>query len=251
MAERFFLFLQFRRVESFEEVDPKLMLEYQIYVSRMRNKFGNKYDTASQNLHIRVLRVMFGWLIQCGEMTTNHAEEIVLAKEARKLPKDILSVEEIGRFLDALPTETPADLRDKSLLELLYGTGLRRSEVIGVKVDDVNVEDKSIFLENCKGGKDRVVPVSGQALHWLEEYLNEGRRWMTGYKGSDAVYLSRKGGGGLTGQGLGGIIRRRASAMGLESRITPHSFRHSCATHLLNAGASIAHIQRLFGSRVD
>jgi integrase/recombinase XerD len=167
----------------------------------------------------------------------------------RRLPK-ALGVDEVRRLLEAAAVgDGPLPLRDVALLEFLYGTGARVSEALGVAVDDLDLDERSVLLRG-KGGRSRVVPVGGYALDALTAYLVRARpalmvRGRTGRTGH-ALFRNARG-GPLTRQGAWLILRQAADRAGLSGELSPHALRHSFATHLLDGGADVRVVQELLG----
>jgi integrase/recombinase XerD len=162
----------------------------------------------------------------------------------RRLPR-ALSQEEAARLLDQPIVEDEAGMRDKAMLELLYATGMRISELIGMDLDDLMMEDGEVRVYG-KGGKERVVPISGPAARSLEQYLRYSRPGLLKGKRSKALFLNRRG-ERLSRSGAWRILGKYAERVGLKDKFTPHTLRHSCATHLLENGADLRYIQELLG----
>jgi integrase/recombinase XerD len=164
----------------------------------------------------------------------------------RRLPK-ALPVDQVERLLDAAGApQTPLALRDRALLELLYGTGARISEAVGLAVDDLDRADAAVMLRG-KGGKERVVPVGSYALRAVDEYLVRSRPGLaTGGRGTPALFLNARG-GPLSRQSAWAILRAVAQRAGLAAAVSPHTLRHSFATHLLDGGADVRVVQELLG----
>jgi len=164
---------------------------------------------------------------------------------ARRLPK-ALPVEEVVAMIEAAADETPRGLRDRALLELLYGTGARISEAVGLDVDDIDPGDSAVVLRG-KGDKDRVVPVGRMALAALSDYLVRGRpALVAGGRGTPALFVNHRG-GRLTRQSAWTALRRAAERAGITAAVSPHTLRHSFATHLLDGGADVRVVQELLG----
>jgi integrase/recombinase XerD len=178
------------------------------------------------------------------------AREVAPPVPPRRLPKAI-SLHEIERLLDAAgpppgtDTEDPKKLRDRALLEFLYGTGARISEVTGLDVDDLELASDPVVLLDGKGGKQRIVPVGSYAVAALDAYLVRARPALSARASSPGVFLNARG-GRLTRQGAWGIISAAADRAGL-AHVSPHTLRHSFATHLLDGGADIRVVQELLG----
>lgn len=180
-----------------------------------------------------------------GAVAADVAAGVSPPKTGEKLP-DTLSIEEVGLLLDACPTDTPADLRDKALLEVLYATGARVSEVLGLVVDDVVGLDDGTFIKvTGKGNKQRIVPVGSAARDAVEAYLVRGRPALSKGK-THALFLNKRG-GALSRQSAWTVIKEAAGRAGVDKHISPHTLRHSFATHLLEGGADVRTVQELLG----
>ena len=160
----------------------------------------------------------------------------------RRLPK-ALPVDDVLKLLDG-PADTPAQLRDRALLELLYSSGARISEVVGLDVDDVDAAERTVLLDG-KGGKQRIVPVGRPALHALEAYLVRARPVLA-KRGTPALFLNARG-GRLSRQTAWHVLKTAAERAGIEGEVSPHTLRHSFATHLLEGGADVRVVQELLG----
>jgi integrase/recombinase XerD len=197
------------------------------------------------------VRGLHAFAVREGMTTQDPAHEVVPPAPAKRLPKAV-SVDAVERILDAAGSAEDPDprvLRDRALLEFLYGTGARISEATGLDVDDLDhlARDPAVLLTG-KGGKQRYVPVGRYAVKALDAYLVRGRPALAagaGRKASPAVFLNTRG-GRLTRQGAWGILRD-AAARGGSPGVSPHTLRHSFATHLLDGGADIRVVQELLG----
>ncbi|XVU30571.1 site-specific tyrosine recombinase XerD [Actinoplanes sp. CA-054009] len=178
------------------------------------------------------------------------AAEVRPPAPPKRLPK-ALEVDQVTRLLAAPSDDTPAGLRDRALLEFLYGTGARISEAVGADIDDLSLSEDPSAILHGKGGKTRLVPVGGYARASLEAYLVRGRPALSANgKGTPAVFLNARG-GRLSRQGAWMILRRAAVAAELPVEgpyaVSPHTLRHSYATHLIDGGADVRVVQELLG----
>lgn len=183
-------------------------------------------------------------LVRDGVRATNPTTEIDRPRRGLKLPS-VLTVEEIERLVTVPAGETPRDLRDRAMLELLYASGLRVSEIVGLGTLDVDLGAGLVTVLG-KGSKQRVVPLGEEAHARISAYLAHGRRLLDRTRRSPMLFLNARG-GRLTRQGFWKILRARARQAGLSRRVTPHTLRHSFATHLLEGGADIRTVQVLLG----
>jgi integrase/recombinase XerD len=179
-----------------------------------------------------------------GARTDNPAAELDLPRRQRRLPRT-LSPLEAERLIDAAAGTTPRSLRDRALVELLYGAGLRVSEAVGLAKSDVDLEGRVVRAIG-KGNKERIVPIGRPAVEALRRYLSRGRPFLDARHRPD-LFLNARG-GALTRAGAFLILRRLAATAGLEpERVHPHLLRHSFATHLLEGGADLRSVQEMLG----
>ncbi|HET9323577.1 MAG TPA: tyrosine recombinase [Gaiellaceae bacterium] len=190
------------------------------------------------------LRSFFRHLVLIGAAETNPAAELELPRRARRLPR-ALSPAEAERLIEAAAGTTPRDFRDRALVELLYGAGLRVSEAVGLEKGGVDLDQRLVRTVG-KGGKERVVPVGRQAVEALRRYLARGRPHLD-RRHRPELFLNAHG-GALTRAGAFLILRKLAAKAGLEpERVHPHLLRHTFATHLLEGGADLRSVQEMLG----
>jgi integrase/recombinase XerD len=196
------------------------------------------------------VRSLHQFMVREGLRDDDPTVDVERPKLPRALPK-ALGESDVGRLLDAVAGEDPVARRDRAMLEVLYGTGARISEVVGLDLVDADLEEANLRVLG-KGGKERMVPIGRIAAAALAAWLApEGRGEMTPPRwarrgDSEAVFLNQRG-GRLTRQGAWGVVRRRARAVGLSEAMSPHVLRHSCATHMLDHGADVRTVQELLG----
>jgi integrase/recombinase XerD len=180
-----------------------------------------------------------------GLVVDDAARQVRPPTAARRLPK-ALPVDEVLALIAAAGDDSPAGLRDRALLELLYGTGARISEAVGLAVDDVDLVSATVLLHG-KGGKDRLVPLGSFARDAVEAYLVRGRPALAAAgRGTPRVFLNQRG-SGLSRQSAWMVLRKAAERAGLTTAVSPHTLRHSFATHLIDGGADVRVVQELLG----
>jgi integrase/recombinase XerD len=215
--------------------------ELERYVSVLRAE-GLAATTIARR--IAAIRSFFRHQVLIGAREDNPAAEVGLPRRARKLPRT-LSPGEAERLVEAASGTTPRDLRDRALVELLYGAGLRVSEAVGLEKGGVDLDER-LVRSIGKGGKERIVPLGRNAADALRRYLSRGRPFLD-RRHRPELFLNAKG-GPLTRAGAFLILRRLAEKAGLEpARIHPHLLRHSFATHLLEGGADLRSVQEMLG----
>jgi integrase/recombinase XerD len=194
---------------------------------------------------VAAVRSFYRYLVVNGHLTASPADDVAVPRAIRALPK-YLTTEEVDALIAAPDPATPRGLRDRAMLELLYATGLRVSELVGLTPADVNIPDGYLTTMG-KGRKARLVPMGQEAARWLERYLRDGRPALLGGRGSPRLFVNARGGTTLTRIGFWKVIRGYATGLGLARRVSPHVLRHSFATHLLERGADLRAIQMMLG----
>ncbi len=165
-------------------------------------------------------------------------------QKSRKLPH-VLSHAEVTKLLESAKGNEPIELRDRALLEVMYGCGLRASEAIGLEIGDIDLR-RGFVRPHGKGSKERIVPLGREAGRAIERYLRSGRAALVGERVERKLFVNFRG-GGLTRQGLYKIIQRHAKDVGLEQKMSPHTLRHTFATHLLSGGCDLRSVQEMLG----
>ncbi|PYR82433.1 MAG: site-specific tyrosine recombinase XerD [Acidobacteria bacterium] len=195
---------------------------------------------------IACYRGFYRFLVIDSRLKTNPADQLRAPRSWKALPRH-LSVEQVDRLLEQPDVKTPRGLRDRALIELLYATGLRVSELVSLRPADVNLE-ASYLTCTGKGEKQRIVPMGDEAAAWVRRYLREGRPALLGKRSSPRLFVNARGGGpGLSRVGFWKILKAYGRSAGLTSSISPHVLRHSFATHLLERGADLRAIQMMLG----
>jgi len=210
------------------------------YASHCRSR---KLKTTSISRRLSTIRQFYRFLIEEEVITSDPTRDLASPKRGSYLP-EILSREEVERLIASPDPGTPVGVRDRAMLEVLYATGLRVSELTGLKLHHVNLHVGYLVCRG-KGDKERVVPMGESARHRLREYLEDARPYLV-KKPTDVLFCSRRG-GAMTRQNFWHAIRRYAAAAGVHKRISPHMLRHSFATHLLMGGADLRSVQMMLG----
>jgi site-specific recombinase XerD len=211
------------------------------------NAYAASLDAISERTRsdsLRVLKAFFAWLCSENLLLTNPASHLSIPRPSSLAPLP-LGEREVVRLLNAPDTGTVLGLRDRALLETLYGTGMRVGELVALNLQDVELSEKLCFIRKGKGGKGRWVPLTEEAAHWLRAYLENARPRLYKKKISSRLFLSERS--PLTRSGVETICRRYAQKAGITRRVWPHLLRHTAACHLLENGASLFHVQALLG----
>ena len=190
------------------------------------------------------LRKFYGWLLRERLISADPCAGIDSPRLGRPIP-DSLSERDVESLLEAPSIQQPLGLRDKAMLELLYATGLRVSELVKLQLNQVDSHRGLVRLMG-KGGKERLVPMGEEASIWLDRYLAEARGLLLGPRQSDSLFVTQRG-GPMTRQAFWYLIKRHAKRAGITRPLSPHTLRHAFATHLLNHGADLRVVQMLLG----
>jgi integrase/recombinase XerD len=201
-------------------------------------------STATIHRKTACLRSFFRHMRREGLMDSDPTATLSAPRRSRKLPH-VLTRGEIELLLSQPRGIEPAALRDRALLELMYACGLRASEAIALEPTDVDLDER-VLRARGKGSKERIVPIGGAAARALRAYLERGRSALVKRPGESHLFVNFRG-GGLTRQGLYKIVRRHAAAAGLADRMSPHTLRHTFATHLLAGGCDLRSVQEMLG----
>jgi integrase/recombinase XerD len=240
---RYAAFLRERGITDGRKVDERDVAAHVARASAATHGDGKPYRATSVVRALSSVRAFHRFLVREGQMRTDPTASVVRPKLPRSLPKP-LSVEDVARVL-AAPDGSAKGLRDRAVLETLYGAGLRISELVGLDVDDVDLEEGSVRVLG-KGGKERDVPLGRFARDAVSAYLTRVRPQFATPRWRSALFLNQRG-GRLTRQGCAGILAARAKEAGVKKKVSPHTLRHSFATHLLEGGADIRVVQELLG----
>jgi integrase/recombinase XerD len=203
----------------------------------------NNINTRTQSRVLSGIRAFFRYLLIEGEIDENPASLIESPKIGLKLP-EVLSVSEIDRIIVEIDLSKPEGHRNKAIIETLYGCGLRVSELVNLRLTDIHYNDEFVVVTG-KGNKQRLVPVSKKALKEIDIYKQDRSR-LTVVKDQNILFLNRRG-GHLTRAMIFTIIKDLAAKAGIKKNISPHTFRHSFATHMIEAGADLRAVQEMLG----
>ncbi len=234
----FFAFLKERGITSLDRVDRHVLRDYMGYLVQQG------IVKASIARKLSAIRSLYRYLMREGILRTNPIEKASSPKLDRRLPS-FLTIEETVRLLEAADLSDPAGQRDRALLEMLYASGLRVSELAQLNLEQVDLDTNEIRVWG-KGSKERVVLMGEPAASALSAYLSQGRPELLGKKGISALFLNRDG-GRLSQRGIQRRLEKYAKVAGIGKRVHPHMLRHTFATHLLDGGADLRVVQELLG----
>lgn len=247
-VRRFIAWCDERSLTSFEHVTRRVLEAYTRHLHQVRQRSGAPLTYNTQHNLLVTLRSWFRWLCRHDYVLHNPASELALPKKRSHLPRVILTLPEIEQLMAQPEINDVSGLRDRTMLELLYASGLRRAELSHLNVTDIDWRRSVVFVREGKGGHDRYAPVSARALKWLRKYHDEARPHLVMEPDDGALFISDYGERVTTSQ-LGWWTRRYLTQAGLNYEGACHLLRHAMATHMLENGADVRFIQDMLGHR--
>jgi integrase/recombinase XerD len=246
---RFSEFLAEINLRQPEAVTAQTLTDFQLWLHHQPTHRGSPRTPASQNRILAFIRSFFAFLHQEGCIPTNPAKYLKYGKEPDALPKNVLTPDEAQKIVEAPDVSTLIGYRDRTILEVLYATGIRKQELLNLTVEDVDVEEGILYVRRGKGKKDRVVPLTQMACQYLETYLKAIRPDLLRGHQTKTLFVSLRYGYSIGVHSLGHIIDRYVKQAGVTKKVTPHLWRHTCATHLLKNNANLRHVQEMLGHK--
>jgi tyrosine recombinase XerC len=235
---QFIGFLQDQGIYSWESVERQVLRRYLLWLR------SEGYVEASMARKLSEIRSFCRYLLQEGQLSSNPIDAVTSPKVPKRLPR-YLRLDEVESLLHAPDLSTPQGQRDRAILELLYASGVRLSELVGLDLGHMSLNTGRLVVWG-KGGKERVVLLGEPAIQALRTYVREGRTRLRGQRTTDALFLNRFG-GRLSRRSIGLILDKYSKLSGLWRKVTPHLLRHTFATHMLEGGANLRVVQELLG----
>jgi integrase/recombinase XerD len=240
------MFLESRDVSQPTQVTPTLLESFQRHLFHHKKRDGQPLSFRTQAQCLIPVKGLFSYLARSGAIPFDPSAAMLLPKSEHRLPEAVLSVQEVEAVLSGPDTSTALGIRDRAILELFYSTAIRRMELIGLRVSDVDFARATLFVRQGKGGRDRHVPIGTRALLWLQRYLDEVRDALVGDLERDTLFLGVNG-RGLSPDLLSRTVSAYVTAGAPTKRGSCHLFRHTTATLMLDAGADVRHIAEMLG----
>jgi integrase/recombinase XerD len=242
----FIRWAELRGLQHPMEVTRPILESYQRFLYYYRKGNGQPLTFRTQHSRLTPVRRWFRWLVRNNHILHNPASDLDLPRMERRIPKTILSAEEVERVLVLPDIETPVGLRDRALLETFYSTGIRRMELIRLKLYDLDRERATLTVRQGKGKKDRMVPIGERALAWVEKYLREARPELALEPDDATLYLTQYG-EPFHPDAMSNLARDWIAQANLGKAGSCHTFRHTMATLMLENGANLRYIQQMLG----
>ena len=213
---------------------------------RRHQKTGEPLSFVTQHHYLTAIKAWFKWLTQENYLPSNPASEVQAIRLPHRLPEAVLSVDEVQALLASIEVSDPPGLRNRAMVEVFYSTGLRRHELCQLQLGDIDPRRQSVYVRKGKGGKDRYTPIGRQALTWVQRYLEQARPRLQVDVLQHALFLNQQG-GALNPSSVGNIVKQLMQAAGIERTGSCHLLRHAMATHMLENGADLRHLQAILG----
>jgi len=239
-------FLRESKVHDLACVTEATIADFQRWLYYQPTRRGTARGVLNQNTVLAAVKSFFRFLKAEGKLVRDPAASLEYARQPKCLPRNVLTPIEAAKILDAVDVSTPIGKRDHAILEILYATGIRKEELRALKVGDLNLDEGLLRITLGKGGRDRVVPLGTMAVVALRTYLSRGRPELLRSSATDHLLLSYRG-HPIDPHTLGALVKQHARAAGIRKSVTPHVWRHTCATHLIQNHASLRHVQDLLG----
>lgn len=237
-----------RSLEHPNQVTKPILESYQRYLYYYRQERNNQpLSPTSQNHYLTSVRQFFKWLTQQNYLLYNPASELVIIKPNPTLPT-VLSINEVERILQQPNTNKVGGIRDRAIFELFYSTGIRRTELCNLQLQHLSLAQRTLFIHQGKGKKDRLIPVGERAIHWITRYLNEVRNQLLMDVHNNTLFLNDYG-EAFRDTKLGDKVKRAMINAGIDVPGSCHLLRHAMATHMLENGADLRFIQVMLGHK--
>lgn len=241
-------FLEQRTITDIQTVTTATLTEFQRWLYYQPTRQGNARGVGDQNRTLAAVKSFFRFLKNEGVVVRDVAEAVEYAREPQTLPRNVLTPQEAKRILDTVDITTILGYRDRTILEIFYATGLRRSELCQLQIQDADLEEGLLRINGGKGAKDRVVPLGRIACQFIETYVKGVRSMLLKAGATDRLFLSHRG-KPLDPDSVRKLVLKHAKLAGVKKHMTCHVWRHTCATHLLKNRANLRHVQDLLGHR--
>lgn len=241
---KLFDFLHLKKIFSIKEINEKVLDDFLRSIKSKVNKNDEVFSVKSISRYISSFRTFLKFLESENHISSNPAENLEAPKSARALP-EVLTIDEINKILDSVNLSEKAGLRDRAMLETMYASGLRVSELTNLEINNIDFENGFLRVFG-KGSKERIVPIGKSALSFIQEYMKLSRDKIKNVKSFNYVFLNLRG-GKLSRMGVWNIVDTYCKKAEIKKEVHPHTFRHSFATHLLEGGADIRIIQEMLG----
>jgi len=234
-------------ISNIKEINENHIIDYVRYIKEdYLTERKERLTEESIYKEIKAVKIFFDYLEREEEIFISPARKLNYPAPKKRIVENVISEEEVRRLINRIPANTYIGIRDRAIIEILYGSGLRSSELRNLNLSDVELNKRYIFIREGKGKKDRVVPMTRVAKYWVKKYLSKVRPVLSHKNPASTILFLTSKGGKITADGLLVMVKHYGKKA-IHKNISPHTLRHSCATHLIQRGASIRYVQELLG----
>ncbi len=247
----FFTYLESQKqnIERLDQITRKDIIDYQTYIFYVENEKGQKYSIPSQVRVLTAVKSFFRFMLRKDYLLYNPASDFELPKEPQRIPRNILTEKEIVEVLQTPDMNCFTGIRDRAIIEVLYSTGIRASELCNLTIYDIFEDDGILRIIQGKGRKDRMVAIGKTALKYMKYYITGARAKFAPPDDNQGILFIAESGRKFTRQDLASIVKNIMSKTTIKKHVSCHTLRHTCATHLLKHKANIRYIQEQLGHR--
>jgi integrase/recombinase XerD len=242
----FLVWCQDRGLTRPDEITVAVVERYQRWLAQSRKEDGKPLSFRSQRDRLATIRRFFRWMAKTRVIEMSPCETLDMPRIEKRLPKAILTVDEVETVMAVADVRTAMGLRDRAILETLYSTGLRRQEMCNLKIHDVDLDRGTLVVRQGKGKKDRMIPIGSRAVLWIQKYIDEVRSYLVREPDDGSLFLTRLC-APFSGQQMADMVRDHIIRSGVKKEGSCHLFRHTMATLMLEGGADIRFIQAMLG----
>ncbi|MBL1274788.1 MAG: site-specific tyrosine recombinase XerC [Ectothiorhodospiraceae bacterium] len=235
-----------RGIDDPRAVTKPILERYQKHLYYRRKDNGDPLSFSSQHIKLASLKAWFKWLTRENYLLYNPASELIMPRTPERLPRYILSLDDIHTLMNSVDLNGPQGIRDRAVLELLYSSGLRRKECATLTLPDIDLKRHTVFVREGKGGKDRLLPLGETARDWLNHYIQQARPELVTGQNDYALFIDNFG-AAYNADCLGRIVKSHLKKAGINVEGAAHLLRHAMATHMLENGADLRYIQTMLG----
>jgi len=244
--KRFIKWCEDRDVTDYKLITRPVLESYQRHLFYLRKQNGEPLALTTQGSQLTAIKTFFKWLARDNYILYNPAAELELPKRQQKLPRAILSIDEVEGLLSLPDTLTPQGIRDRAILETLYSTGIRRKELANLKVQDVDLKAGTVFIRHGKGGFERLLPIGATAVNWVDKYIYNIRPLLVRGPDDHILFLTDYGEPFIKTR-LSFLVKKYMKKASIDKEGAAHLLRHAMATHMLDNGADLRYVQEMLG----
>lgn len=242
-----FIKTEYPEIKDLTDVTKDIVRAYEMYIAVKKDGLKKTMSRDRRRRHLSNLKTFFLYLQKTEKIYRDPSSGIALPKVRETIVKDVLSINDMDKLLLNCTGHSMQSIRDRAILELLYSTGIRAMELCTLESEDVDLDERVLFIRNGKGSRERYVPFGESARYWLQRYIEKVKPILE-CKTGNLMFCTLRG-TPLTPDSLLSMVKKRAIASGIEKNITTHTFRHSCATHMLKGHADIRYVQMQLGHK--